>query len=259
MNKILSSIALSLPVVIAALVLGAGPAVVNAQSLTAADMAALLEASGRPAEDRARDEARKPAEVVAFSAVEPGMTVLDVMAASGWYSEVFAVAVGEKGKVIAQNPSFMLEYMDGRNDKLLSARLADDRLPNVMRVDATLSASKIEDGSIDIAFTALNFHDTYFMAGDEAALVLLASIRDVLKPEGVLVLIDHNGKPDMDNEKLHRIPRQTVLDVAKRAGFELAAEGDMLAHPEDDGTQMVFAKDMRGKTDRFVLKFRKAE
>jgi len=58
---------------------------------------------------------------------------------------------------------------------------------------------------------------------------------------------------------LHRIPKGIVVDMAEAAGFDLAAEGTMLARPDDDLSQMVFRQDIRGKTDRFVLKLRKVE
>lgn len=217
-------------------------------------MTELLNNPGRSDADKARDEARKPAEIIAFAGIQPGMAVVDLMAASGWYTEVLSLAVGAEGRVYAQNPAFMLEFRDGFNDKALSTRLAGDRLPNVTRIDASLADAGIEKGSVDIAFTALNFHDTYYMAGEKAAADLLAQIHAVLKPRGCLLLIDHNGSPNQDNAKLHRIPRQIVVDMAAAAGLELAADGDMLAHPEDDGTQMVFMQSIRGKTDRFVLK-----
>jgi predicted methyltransferase len=218
---------------------------------------ALLASPDRSAADKARDSARKPAEVVAFAGLTPGMTIVDVMAASGWYTEVLALATGPDGTVYAQNPAFILEFRDGANDKALSARLADNRLPNVERVDVALADADIAVNSVDIVLTALNFHDTYYMAGENAAAALLSNIYALLKPGGALILIDHDGQPDADNAKLHRIPEQIALDMALAAGFTLEAEGDMLKHPEDDGTEMVFMKNIRGKTDRFVLKLRK--
>ena len=220
-------------------------------------MQELLADPGRSDSDKARDAARKPAEVVAFMQIEPGMTVMDVMAAGGWYTEVLSLAVGADGTVYAQNPAFMLEFRDGFNDKALAARLADDRLANVERIDATVAASGVADGSVDVVFSALNFHDTYYMAGEDAAAALLQSIKTKLKPDGVLVLIDHNGDPELDNAKLHRIPKDIVLRMAADAGYLLEAEGDMLSHPADDGSAMIFLKDIRGKTDRFVLLLRR--
>lgn len=230
---------------------------VSADAWTPDALAAALDAADRPVADVSRDAARRPAEVLAFLGVEPGMTVVDLMAAGGWYTEVLSVAVGPDGKVYAQNPTWMLEGRGGANAKAIAARLEDDRLPNVVRADGPLGDAGIDPGSVDLVFTALNFHDTYYMVGADAAADQLAAIYAVLKPGGVLGLVDHNGDPKQDNAKLHRIPRQIAIDMAKEAGFTLEAEGEMLAHPEDDLTKMVFLPETRGKTDRFVLRLRK--
>ena len=82
---------------------------------------ALMDES-RPTEDKARDGGRKPAEVMTFLGVEPGMTVIDVIAASGYYTEVLSRTVGPRGKVYAQNPAAVLKFRDGANDKALGQR-----------------------------------------------------------------------------------------------------------------------------------------
>ena len=228
----------------------------TAGSWSADALAAALDTPARPDADKSRDAARRPAEVLAFIGVEPGMTVLDVMASRGWYTEVLSIAVGEQGTVYSQNSLSALERRDGANDKALTARLAGDRLPNVVRADGEIS--EIEPGSIDLAFTALNFHDTYNFLGAEAAAALLADIYAVLKPGGVFGFIDHAGNPDQNNTRLHRIPKQIVMEIAADSGFIIEAESDVLAHPEDDRTEMVFGK-IRGKTDRFLLKLRKPD
>ncbi len=229
---------------------------VSATSWSADHLAALED---RLAIDRERDAHRQPAAVMEFAGVQPGMTVLDVMAAGGWYSEVLSVAVGPKGVVYADNPRWLLDAMNGAPAKALTERLKDGRLSNVLRSDAGLEQGKIKAASIDFALTALNFHDTYYNAGEEAALEQLGLVFAALKPGGVFVLIDHSGAADADNARLHRIPQAIVLELATRAGFILEAEGEMLKHPEDDLSKMVFGKDIRGKTDRFVLKLRKPE
>ncbi len=222
-------------------------------------IAAQAASAERSDADKARDAARKPAEVIAFAGVKPGMTVLDVMAATGWYTEVLSEAVGPEGTVYAENPQWLVEAMGGRMIQGLEKRLADDRLPNVIRADNGLTNGLIKPNSVDVALTALNIHDTYYRDGEEATVELLKQVKKVLKPGGVFIVIDHIGNPDGDNAKLHRIPEQIVKNLAVKAGFEIAGESDILRHPEDDHTKMVFAKGMRGNTDRFVLKLRKPE
>jgi predicted methyltransferase len=207
--------------------------------------------------DRARDAGRKPAEVLEFLGVEAGMDVLDVMAAGGWYTEVLSFAVGESGSVTAQNPDFILRFRDGANDKALAARLEGGRLPNVSRLDKNFADLTPDDGSFDVALSALNFHDIYNRDGRDAAIAMLESIKAVLKPGGVLGIIDHAGNADADNAALHRIEKSKVIEAAEAAGFDIEAESDILASAADDRTQGVFAEGVRGKTDRFLLKLRK--
>ena len=213
--------------------------------------------ANRPAADRERDAGRKPAEVLAFAGVAPGMTVMDVMAASGWYTEVLSAAVGPEGVVYSENPRWLLNAMNGAPDKALTERLEGGRLINVVRADAGLEDGLIPAGSVDVALTALNYHDTYYMSGEAAAAAQMRAVYQALKPGGVFILIDHAGKAGMDNAKLHRMEQATAEALARDAGFTVDARGQMLRNPDDDLSKMVFAKDLRGKTDRFVLKLRK--
>jgi predicted methyltransferase len=227
---------------------------------SAEHLTAELSAAGRPADDVARDAGRKPGEVLAFLGVDPGMTVLDLIAAGGYYSEALSVAVGPKGRVYAQNPPFVLKIRDGANEKAISARLAGDRLPNVTRVNAELAdlaTQGIAPGSVDVAMTALNFHDIYNRGGPDAASAFLASVFALLEPGGVLGIIDHVGAPDGDNEKLHRIDPALVVAVVEASPFELDGTSDVLENPADDHSEGVFAPGVRGETDRFVMKLRR--
>jgi predicted methyltransferase len=239
----------------ALVLLGTAPAAV---AETAAALAERLAAADRSEADRARDAGRKPAEVLAFVGIEPGMQVLDAIAAGGWYSEVLAAAVGPEGRVYAQNPAFVLKFREGANDKALTARLADGRLPNVVRFDGDLVDLPVPDGSLDAAFTALNFHDVYNREdGEQAAAAFLNGGARKLKPGAVLGIVDHVGIAGQDNEKLHRIEPGRVEAVVAKSPFVLEAVGDVLASPTDDHTENVFAPALRGHTDRFVLRLRK--
>lgn len=223
----------------------------------ASELAARLSAQSRPAADRARDAGRKPAEVVAFLGIEPGMTVVDLIAAGGYYTEVLSIAVGTEGRVYAQNTAFTLQFRDGANEKAIRERLAGNRLPNVERLDREIADLGLAPDSVDAAVTALNFHDVYNGRGPEAAAAFLAAAYDFLEPGGVLGIIDHAGNPGADNEKLHRIEEERVLEAARAAGFEVEASSDVLRNPQDDRSRSVFAEGLRGHTDRFVLRLRK--
>ena len=77
-------------------------------------LTAALASADRPAEDKARDADRKPAELMEFFGVKPGMTTVDIIALGGYVTEVLSVAVGPNGKVYAQNPPIALQLRDGR-------------------------------------------------------------------------------------------------------------------------------------------------
>ncbi|TFG95642.1 MAG: SAM-dependent methyltransferase [Myxococcales bacterium] len=208
----------SLLMLAAALWLGSSQA--RADGASVAEVEARLAAGSRAEQDRARDAGRKPAEVVVFLGVEPGMTVIDLIAAGGYYTEVLSWTVGPEGKVYSQNNKYVLELRDGANDKALTARLANDRLANVERLDREMNALGIEPGSVDVAITALNFHDIYNSRGPEAAIAFLESAYAILAPGGVLGIIDHAGGVG-DDKALHRIDETMVIDAIAQTGFEV--------------------------------------
>ena len=218
-----------------------------------ADLAAALAAESRSAEDRARDAGRKPAEVLAWLGIGSGMAVMDLVASGGWYTEVLSIAVGPEGKVYAQNPPMFMQFRDGYYDKAMATRLADGRLANVERVDRDLQDTGIPAGTLDAALTALNFHDVHNMGGDQAAVDFLAAVKTLLKPGGMLGLIDHYGDADKDNNTLHRLNHATAWPIIEAAGFEVTSS-DMLRNPDDDRTMNVFEEAIRGKTDRVLYK-----
>lgn len=224
----------------------------------APDLAASLEQADRPAADAARDSGRKPAEVLTFLGIGDGMTVIDLLAAGGYYTEVLATAVGPSGRVYAQNNQMVLTFRDGANDKAIAERLAGNRLPNVTRWDREFADLGLEPNSLDAAITALNFHDIYNRPdGAAGAAGFLASIKAILKPGGVLGIIDHVGVAGADNTALHRIEPRLVGAAAEAAGFVVEASGEMLANPDDPHNTGVFDPSVRGHTDRFVLLLRK--
>jgi predicted methyltransferase len=220
-------------------------------------LASALASANRPAEDKARDADRKPAELMQFFGVKPGMTTVDIIALGGYVTEVLSVAVGPNGKVYAQNPPIALQLRDGMYAKALTERLANNRLPNVVRVDGDLPASaQIPAGSVDVAITAMNYHDVRNMDPNNGV-AFLKAVYSMLKPGGVFGVTDHVGNDGANNAQLHRIPKHFLIEDAKAAGFVVEAESDMLAHPADDHTKVVFDPTLRGKTDQFVVRLRK--
>ena len=223
---------------------------------TGPDLRTLLANEDRAESDRARDDGRRPADVIEYLGIERGMRVMDVIAAGGYYTEVLSLAVGDDGHVVAQNPPFVLQFRDGANEKAISARLADNRLPNVTRLNKDFTDLTPEDGPFDAAITALNFHDLYNRNGPEETISILQSIAGVLKPGAVFGIIDHVGEAGSDNKALHRIEISKVLETVEAAGLVVESDSDLLRNESDDHSLFVFDDAVRGKTDRFLLKVR---
>ena len=216
-----------------------------------------LQNETRDAEDKARDAGRKPAAVIAFLGINDGMTVIDLIAAGGYYTEVLSLAVGQTGTVYAQNPQRVLEFRDGANNKALSKRLAGNRLANVTRLDKEMDALGIEANSIDFAMTALNLHDIYNSSGEDAATAFAKIIFTLLKPGGGFGVIDHDGDPKQNNTKLHRMQYSQATKVLEEAGFTIEATSALLRNSDDSMDKFVFHPEIRGRTDRFLIRARK--
>jgi predicted methyltransferase len=228
------------------------------EQVAAPDLATQL-AANRSEEDRARDAGRKPAEVIAAMGIEPGTNILEVIAGSGWYTEVLSIAVGPDGHVTSHNTPGGLQRRDGANEKAISARLADGRLPNVSRLNRNTNEISPEDGEFDAAFTALNLHDIYNNGGEEGAGASLSAVYAVLKPGGYFVIIDHEGLAGNDNAALHRMVKADAIRLAETAGFTLETDSDVLQFDTDDMSMHMRDDSVQGMTNRFVLKFRKPE
>jgi predicted methyltransferase len=206
-----------------------------AQELTVA-----LDAPGRPTAEKARDATSKPMEVLHWIGLEPGASVLDVQAGTGYHTWIFSDAVGPEGHVYSQS--------DFRPDSLM-ARIARGDTPEA-NVEYISSIGEVPDGSLDLVFTDRNYHD---FKPDQVS-QRLAEIKDNLKPGGLFVVIDAEAAEGRDTES-HRIASSVIIDEVTGAGFELVEQSDMLANPDDDHVGPDW--DQRDTLDRCLLKFRK--
>jgi len=229
--------------------------------LDAASLQATLTSDpGRPDADKERDAGRKPAEVLSFLGVERGMTVVDLIAAAGYYTEVLSHAVGPSGTVYMQNSAASLTGERGeRTAAAIEQRLAGNRLSNVEQLRRNPDDLGLPDNSVDVVIIALEFHELYRSDNPNAAADFLAEMRRVLKPGGVLGIIEHAGSPVFDPGPLHRALESQVVADVQAAGMFAAASSRILRNIDDDRSQGVFAQGLRGATDRFVLKIIKTK
>lgn len=220
---------------------------------------AALAAGDRWERDRTRDARDHPAALLAFSGVAPGQTVLDLYTGGGYWAELFARAVGAEGRVVAHTNTAYRNFAG----RLLEARFADKRIPNVAVHDAEIADLGLGTARFDLVFIGLGYHDIYFHA-DFSPLVgrdwLLGQLWDALKPGGTLVIVDHaarDGSGATAVQALHRIEEAFARADIESAGFAFEAASDVLRNPDDDRSLNVFDDAIRRHTDRFVLRFRK--
>jgi predicted methyltransferase len=219
--------------------------------------AAAVADPARSDKHRKLDESRMPAEILAFTAVKQGETVIDYISGSGYYAELFAKAVGPRGTVYAVNPD---AFHNPKDFELIQAKR-----PNLRALVAPVAALQLAPKSADTLFTHLNYHDLYwesekfkFPRIDVPS--VLAGWFQAVRPGGQVVIVDHvgpAGDPRVVVDQLHRIDPERVKADMAAAGFVLEAESNVLRRSEDDHTKGVFDPSLRGKTDRFVLKFRR--
>ena len=231
-------------------------------SASAAAIAAAIASPDRPAADREQDPRRHPQQVLEFAGVAPGMHVIDVFSAGGYYTELLARTVGVKGQVIAyNNPPYAAFAAKG-----IEARYAGGRLGNVRQVTATLEDLELRPDSLDLALIVLSYHDLYWRPADGSwpptdPAALLAKLYKALKPGATVVVEDHVANPGGDTAQVvdaqHRIDPAVVRRDFERAGFVFDGESRVLANPADDHSKAVFDESVRGSTDRFLYRFRK--
>lgn len=249
-----------LAVVPLALMASACATVNSAEPTPVEAYAAAVAAPDRPAEARALDASRKPAEVLQWLGVKPGMDVADLISGTGYWAEIMAHVVGAQGSVVAYEPNQF--YNDEKGGALWVGIAA--RTPTVQLVRYPFEAFAPPARAFDAALINLSYHDLYWQSEqckiprtDPDAWV--RALYAAMRPGGVVGVIDHAGNPGTETralvDTLHRIDPAVVRADFERAGFRLASTSDMLANPADDHTKLVFDPAVRGKTDRFMMTF----
>jgi len=216
----------------------------------------------RPESDYRQHRIRKTREVLAFTGIREGMTVIDMEAGGGVYTEIFSKTVGKDGAVHMQNPPFF----DGLAGAAIKARIADGRLPNVEQMRTAFDSLPVPDASVDVVTWFLGPHELWFTPKGAEEGVLgdpdkaFREIARVLKNGAHFIVLDHRaavGSPPETGGRTHRIDRAIVVERAAAAGLKLIDESDVLANSNDDYSKSVFNPRVRRRTDRFLLKFEK--
>jgi predicted methyltransferase len=249
------------------------PAVTAGPSL--ADIAA---GDHRTAENRARDKHRHPVETLEFFGIEPTMTVVEIWPSVGWYTEILAPYLNGRGKYIAAHwdpedeREFVRTGVQRFKDKLAQRPdLYGDVGMGVLMPPETWAIAP--ESSVDMILTFRNIHNWMPRGYEED---MFAEFFKVLKPGGVLGVVEHRGNPEVAQDPKAAsgyVNEDYAIALAEAAGFVLEAKSEINANPRDtkDYETGVWTlpptlrkKDEDrdkylaiGESDRFTLRFRK--
>jgi len=219
----------------------AGQHEMDANTSTALDAA--IAGEHRSESNRARDKFRHPKETLAFFGFRSDMTVVEIWPGGGWYTEILAPALKASGKLYAAQYSVNPKY--GYQRRYFGAFLSKlGATPDVYRdveittLDFPYALSIAPAGSADMVLTFRNAHNWVNPGyGELAAQLSFKVMFDVLKPGGVLGVVDHRW-PDVKTEDPNAengyVSEDRIISLAKAAGFELAARSDMNRNKADD-------------------------
>jgi predicted methyltransferase len=242
------------------LMIGACLLLIGSIAMAEPGIEATLAAAERSDADRERDATSKPAQVLAFFGVVPGMRVVDLFAGGGYYSEILSLAVGPRGHVTAHNNGPYAQFSGAQ----AVARFSGGRLSNVDYIVTEAADLQLPAG-LDLAVMVMSLHDVYWVNETQGwpAIDRRRFIEQVfasLKSGGSLGIVDHSALEESGIEAvgtLHRIDESFVKAELEAVGFRLAAHSDILRNSSDDRSKVVFDPTIRRMTDRFVLRFEK--
>lgn len=224
------------------------------------NIAAAVADGSRPEADKARDANRKPAETLAFTGVEPGAQVAELLPGSGYFTRIFSKAVGSSGHVYALVPAPLTDAPADVPDfaARVKAIAADPNYANVSVLVEPFSQLGVPV-PVDLVWTSQNYHDLHNFPGLDVGIFNKLVFND-LKPGGIYLVLDHTaeaGSGDRDTKTLHRIDPEAVKKEVLAAGFVFVGSSNLLRRPADSRSLKVFDPSVRGKTDQFILKFRR--
>ncbi len=198
-----------------------------------------LEGAHRSAVNKARDVHRHPKETLLFFGLEPTMHVVEIAPGGGWYTEVLAPVLRDRGRLYAAHyhvdDSTHGYYRKSRAaylDKLASQPAVYGKV-TVTSLDAPAHVEIAPSASVDLALTFRNVHNWTEAGNDEPT---LRAIYAALKPGGILGVVEHRAPEGTSISAMRRTGYMTesyVIQLAEKAGFKLAARSEINANPKD--------------------------
>nr|WP_295379232.1 methyltransferase [Pseudoxanthomonas sp.] len=222
------------------------PALAHAQdaSSAAADAAITLDGAikgdWRTPANVARDGYRHPAETLSFFGLKPGQTVVEITPGGGWYSEILAPYLRGSGQYVAAivDPAAVAQgggrdYQQRSKDGLEKKFAASPALYDTTKVVAYSPSAPVfgPPASADLVLTFRNVHN-WRSAGQAEG--MFKGFFDVLKPGGVLGVVEHRAKRDVPaDDNSGYVGEAQVIALAEAAGFRLDGKSEINANPRD--------------------------
>lgn len=241
------------------------------------DLAAAIAGPQRSSENRARDAYRHPQRTLELFGIEPDMRVLEIRPGGGWYTEILSPYLRGDGQLLAGIPA-----ADGSRARYRQRFLdRQQERPEVFGWIETVTfdpPGTLElgpDASVDMVLT---FRNTHNMVGDDGAEAAYQAFFRVLRPGGVLGVVQHRAAEGADVTETAEqgyVPEAYVIQIAEAAGFTLEERSEINANPDDtrDHPEGVWTLppvyrlgetdraryEAIGESDRMTLRFRKPE
>ena len=215
-----------------------------ALSAVAADtqdpLAAAIASPSRTAKFTARDQYRHPLETLRFFGLRPDQTVVEIWPGRGWYMEILAPYLAEKGKYYGaiEAPDVPGASKEAKeNAAALRKRIADDPAHLGKVVITSLHPPQLTEicppATADVVLTFRNVHN-WLETGDQQA--QFNAFFKALKPGGVLGVVEHRAKPGTSLEEMRKsgyMDEDYIKKLAAAAGFRFDAASPVNNNPKD--------------------------
>jgi predicted methyltransferase len=190
--------------------------------------------------NQARNVYRHPVGTLTFLGLQDGMTVMEIWPGGGWYTEVLAPVIRHHGQFIVagydtdvpDQPAYRYRLQADLLDKFSARPEVYDQVAAVP-FSPPASASLGAADSIDLVLT---FRNTHGWISDGVAEAVFAEFARVLKPGGILGVVQHRAAGNVDPTKSAEtgyVPESAVVELARKAGLYLEARSEVNANPRD--------------------------